>query len=192
MNKKIKRKKINYSIKKKMQLRLLGKISLILIIGIVISGLIIYSVSYNYGKTEKQHSFHHIISKYDNFLNTLLPITLFGLSLGLAFGFFLALFYPHKIAGPLYRIERQLLEIGKGNLDIKLKLRKGDEVEDLSNNINIMVNDLKDKIIDMKNTSNELISLIDKLEESKVKKRLMEEGGKLHTKLNSFKLSNNS
>lgn len=49
----------------------------------------------------------------------------------------------HKIAGPAYRIERALREIGKGNLDIQIKLRKYDELQGIAEAINEMTSDLK-------------------------------------------------
>ncbi|MBU0759045.1 MAG: hypothetical protein KKA34_01600 [Candidatus Omnitrophica bacterium] len=49
------------------------------------------------------------------------------------FIFILGLFFSHKIAGPVYRIEKSLYEIIKGNLTLKIRLRKGDELWDLAN-----------------------------------------------------------
>jgi len=49
------------------------------------------------------------------------------------FIFMLGLFFSHKIAGPVYRIEKNLYEIIKGNLTLKIRLRKGDELWDLAN-----------------------------------------------------------
>jgi nitrogen fixation/metabolism regulation signal transduction histidine kinase len=53
------------------------------------------------------------------------------------------IFLSHRIAGPAYRIERTLREIGKGNLDIHIKLRKYDELVGIANAINDMTSDLK-------------------------------------------------
>ena len=49
----------------------------------------------------------------------------------------------HRLAGPAYRIEKTLREIGKGNLDIHIRLRKHDELKGIANAINDMVADLK-------------------------------------------------
>ncbi len=50
----------------------------------------------------------------------------------------------HRIAGPAHRIERVLGEIGKGNFDINIRLRKYDELVGIANAINSMTADLKD------------------------------------------------
>ena len=49
----------------------------------------------------------------------------------------------HRIAGPTFRIERTLREIGKGNFDIHIRLRKHDEMVGIADAINDMVADLK-------------------------------------------------
>lgn len=49
----------------------------------------------------------------------------------------------HKIAGPAFRIERSLREIGKGNFDIRVELRKYDELKGIADAINEMVENLK-------------------------------------------------
>ena len=54
-----------------------------------------------------------------------------------------ALFLSHKIAGPAYRIEKILRDIGGGNFNIHLKLRKGDELTSVADAVNDMTAGLK-------------------------------------------------
>lgn len=54
----------------------------------------------------------------------------------------------HRIAGPAYRIERTLKEIGRGNFDIHIKLRKHDELVGIADAINDMAADLRKLIED--------------------------------------------
>lgn len=49
----------------------------------------------------------------------------------------------HKIAGPAYRIERTLRQIGKGNFNARMNLRKYDELQGIAEAINEMAADLK-------------------------------------------------
>jgi len=49
----------------------------------------------------------------------------------------------HKIAGPAFRIEKTLKEIGKGNFDINIQLRKFDELKGIAEAVNEMAADLK-------------------------------------------------
>ncbi|MBW1794014.1 MAG: methyl-accepting chemotaxis protein, partial [Deltaproteobacteria bacterium] len=69
-----------------------------------------------------------------------------GFFASLILGVVASLLFPHAIAGPLYRIERELADIGKGNLCKEIKLRKRDEVKDLADSINLMIGELRDKI----------------------------------------------
>ncbi|MBU1147940.1 MAG: methyl-accepting chemotaxis protein [Candidatus Omnitrophica bacterium] len=56
----------------------------------------------------------------------------------------------HKIAGPVYRIEKTLEEINKGNLALKIKFRQGDELWDLADLINVMIGNFNKTIASSK------------------------------------------
>lgn len=45
---------------------------------------------------------------------------------------FFSLFLTHKVAGPLYRLKACAKEIENGNVSIRVRLRKGDELQDLA------------------------------------------------------------
>lgn len=60
----------------------------------------------------------------------------------------------HRVAGPLFRIEQFLKSVAKGNLSIKLHLRKEDELQDLAEAINEMTDDLKNRVKRLKGISN--------------------------------------
>jgi len=61
--------------------------------------------------------------------------------------FILGLLFSHKIAGPVYRIEKTLGDIAKGNLGLKIRLRDGDELVDLADMINNLVENFNKTII---------------------------------------------
>jgi methyl-accepting chemotaxis protein len=137
------RKKINFSVKREMQLRLLLKILSIVTIGIGIMGLIFYFYSNReIGNTYRQF---HVTAK--NFLDYLLPVVIISLVVGFLASIVITIFFPHKIVGPLYRIERDLKKkVGDGDLSVKFILRKGDEVQELADAVNITIDKLKEKI----------------------------------------------
>lgn len=141
--KKDRRKKINFSVKREMQLRLLLKIVSIVSIGIGLMGLIFFIYSNReIGSSYRQF---HITAK--NFLDYLLPVVIISLVVGFLASIGITIFFPHKIAGPLYRIERDLREkVGAGDLSVKFILRKGDEVQDLAEALNTTIEQLKQKI----------------------------------------------
>lgn len=52
----------------------------------------------------------------------------------------------HKIAGPIYRLEKSLESIGNGDLSLRIKFRKNDAIERLANEINIATESLNTRI----------------------------------------------
>jgi methyl-accepting chemotaxis protein len=61
------------------------------------------------------------------------------------FMFWGSIVFSHRIAGPLPKIYQALRFIGQGNFDIKLTLRKNDELRDLADIINEMARNLKER-----------------------------------------------
>ena len=59
--------------------------------------------------------------------------------------FYVALAFSHRIAGPLPKIYQALKAVGNGNFDIKLTLRKNDELRSLGDVINTMARQLRDR-----------------------------------------------
>ncbi|MBW2020301.1 MAG: methyl-accepting chemotaxis protein [Deltaproteobacteria bacterium] len=152
-----KRKKFfNFSIKRKLQWRILLKIWGIILVSLLITSIIFYFYSdINVGKSYR--SFH---VKATNFLDFLIPVLLTGFLASLILGVVASLFFPHPIAGPLYRIERELVDIGKGNLRSKMDIRKGDELGDLADAINVMIRGLRDNIKAISDISMEIEALV--------------------------------
>jgi methyl-accepting chemotaxis protein len=68
-----------------------------------------------------------------------------------------SIFVTHKIAGPLHRLKKSLSMITQGNLDVKIKLRKGDDLQDLAEHVNILVEELRTVVIALK-TDYDLLS----------------------------------
>ena len=66
--------------------------------------------------------------------------------------FIIGLLSSHKIAGPLYRIEKAIDDISKGSIGLKIKLRRGDELKDLADVVNILTDNLRNSV-DLSNES---------------------------------------
>lgn len=146
---------INYSIKRQMQFRLLLRVMLIALIATGLTTAFFYF----YSNQEIGQSFKQFHIQARSFLDLLLPAIIIALAIGIIMAFIMALFFPHRIAGPLYRMERELKErVGEGDLTVKFSLRKGDEVGDLADALNIMIEKLKLKIGRIRAASNELAS----------------------------------
>jgi len=47
-----------------------------------------------------------------------------------------AMYVSHRIAGPVYRLEKELIQIGEGDLSRRLVLRKNDDLKEMANEMN--------------------------------------------------------
>jgi len=155
------RRLINYSVKRRMQIRLLVTVMLVVVVAVGFSSVFFYIFSnQEVGATYRQF---HINVK--NFLELLLPGVIIAFALGIVSAAAVAIFFPHRIAGPLHRIERDLTEgVGEGNLKVIFSVRKGDEVGELANALNITVEKLKSKISRIKASQEEFASVLRKTE----------------------------
>jgi len=65
----------------------------------------------------------------------------------LVFILFFSIYLSHRIAGPLYRIEKDLKALsGDGDLTRVFRLRKNDEMQEVAQAINVMLTGLRDRI----------------------------------------------
>ncbi len=183
-----KRKKFfNLSIKRGLQFRMLVKIWVIVLASLLVTSVIFYFYSdINVGTSYRQ--FH---VKADNFLDFLFPVLIAGFFASLILGVVAALFFPHSFVGPLYRMEKELIEIGKGDLKKEIGLRKGDEVRDMADAINVMVSNLRNQIKRISDMSGEIRELIERSDSEgppETLKKIKGVNEKLQQALKEFKL----
>ncbi len=184
MSGKYKRKIINYSIKRKLQIRLFIKVLGVSIIGVGLMATIFYF----YSNREINGSYQQFHIHAENFLDLLLPAVTLSIVLAILSAGVITLFFPLRIAGPLYRIERDMIEkVAEGDLSVKFKVRKSDEVRDLADAINLSLEKLKYKIEMVKKPSEKLESIISTMSEegNKDMKKLIKE---INEVLKEFKL----
>jgi methyl-accepting chemotaxis protein len=53
------------------------------------------------------------------------------------------IFYSHRIAGPIYRIEQDVLRVLSGERGVQIRLRKKDKLKTLAEQINKLINELE-------------------------------------------------
>jgi nitrogen fixation/metabolism regulation signal transduction histidine kinase len=56
---------------------------------------------------------------------------------------FAGIFVTHKVAGPIYKMKRQINDVGEGRLRIPGKLRRGDELVEFFETFEMMVKNLR-------------------------------------------------
>ncbi len=71
---------------------------------------------------------------------------------------FICIFVTHTIAGPVYRMERVVRNIGEGDLTHFIKLRPKDELKDLADAMNEMTMGLRNKVLNLKESIDEVQS----------------------------------
>lgn len=77
--------------------------------------------------------------------------------------FLLALLSSHRIAGPIYRIEKDMGEIAGGNLKLRVKLRRGDELQDLAEIINATTENIEKTMALNKETNAKILKWLGEL-----------------------------
>jgi len=138
-----KRRIINFSVKRQLQIRLFIKILGIILIGVGLMATVFYFFS----NREINSSYRQFHIHADNFLDLLRPTVILSVFLALLASVAITMFIPIKIAGPLFRIERDMKEkVANGDLTVRFILRKGDEMGELADAVNFCLESLGKKI----------------------------------------------
>ena len=138
-----KRKLLNFSVKREMQFRMIGRIVLLLFVSLLLSSLIYYF----FADREVTSSFKLFHVKARNFLDFLLPAVIGSFLVSLVVGVIGSLFFPKPIAGGVYRIEQDLQKVvAQGDLTLQVKLREGDQVVSLAAEVNALLQDQRERI----------------------------------------------
>jgi methyl-accepting chemotaxis protein len=134
-----------YIIKKGLQFRYIGLVFGLALIASLVTGWTVFATGWHF-LGEKLASVYP-----QGRLIYVLRVTNLALLRNLLFIspliFILGLLFSHRIAGPVYRIEKTLGDISKGNLGLKIRLREGDELVDLAYMINNLVENFNKTII---------------------------------------------
>ncbi len=56
------------------------------------------------------------------------------------------LILSHRLAGPIYRLEKDLADIAKGNFSIRIKFRKKDELRSIADGINKILDEMEKRV----------------------------------------------
>ena len=149
-------KRKNYYIAKKFQRNFILKFCGLITIGALLSGGIIYAMSMATVSMAFEHSRLVLKSTADYILPAVLlasavVIVLIGFATVVV-----TLFASHKIAGAVYRMEKNIEEVTYGNLKSKLSLRRNDELKPLAVSIDVMAQVLRHRLTEAKKICSEL------------------------------------
>lgn len=150
-------KRRKYFIEKSFQSKFILKFCLIVIAATFIVGLLLFLFS-SHSTTVAIENTKVVVKNTADFIlpmiiTTLILVTIFSaFSVGL-----LCLFISHKIAGPLYRLNREITKFGEGSLGVNFSIRTGDQLKELANSLGNMAVSLRGKIGMLKDKCNELL-----------------------------------
>ena len=180
----------NYYVDKEFQKKFIIKFCLLVILGTVISGVLIYLMSQGTVTTVFENSRLKIKSTADFILPAVLGSSLIVIILvGLA-AIFVTLYASHKISGPLYRIAKDLERVIAGDFKVKFSLRQHDQLQALAENIDKTVCMVREDIDGLKKGLLEIESALEELEKTGNSSKLGEMKNKLqdiNKKLSKFK-----
>ena len=143
-----KRKVLNFSVNRAMQLRMIGRMTGILLVCLLTSS----GIFYYYADQQVTASFLLCHIKARNFLDFLFPVVGLSFVFSVVVGTIASLFFPKNIAGALYRIEQDVQRIAEGDLTVQINLRSGDEGGPLAGQLNQMVASFRGTIISVQDS----------------------------------------
>lgn len=178
-------KRRQYFVKKEFQLKFILKFCLLVLIGTIISTGILFLLSQNTLTSYFQQSRLVIKSTGTAILPSVVYTNLITLGLVAVATIIVTLFVSHKMAGPMFRFEKDLENIGKGDLTNKVTLRKKDQMTDMADSLNAMTAGLHKKVIGVQT---ELANILKAFEQN-ASEDLIGQLKQLHQKIESaFKI----
>ena len=161
----------HYFIKKDFQFKFIFKFCLTILMGaIVATGLL-----FLFTQDTLTSSFQHSRLVIRNTALAILPAAIYTnlITLGLITlaTIIVTLFISHKLAGPLFRFEKELREIGEGNLTKVIKLRKKDQITNMADGLNKMSASLREKVLAIQT---EVAQLLDSASKQNAPQELIE------------------
>ena len=176
----------HYFIKKEFQFKFILKFCLIILVGVIFSTGLLFLFSQGTLTSSFQQSRLVIKNTASAILPAVIYTNLITLGLITLATIIVTIFISHKIAGPLFRFEKDLKEIGEGDLTKNIGLRKKDQITDMAVSLNKMIASLHDKVLDIQS---DVKHLLESASKQNAPKLLIEELNHIHQKIgSSFKI----
>ena len=134
-------------IKKEFQFKFIVKFCLLLLVGVLISTSLLLLFSQDSLTSSFAQSRLVIKSTGLAILPSVIYTNLIILGFMTLLTIIFTLFISHKIAGPLFRFEKELTDIGEGDLTRKVILRKNDQITEMAKCLNNMTAGLHEKVL---------------------------------------------
>jgi methyl-accepting chemotaxis protein len=136
-----------YLVKKGFQFKFILKFCAVVLGGVIVSTCLLFFFSQDTLTSSFSDSRLVITNTGLAILPAVIYTNLIVLGLISLAAIFVTLVVSHKIAGPLFRFEKELWEIREGNLTRKISLRKEDQMIEMAEALNGMVEALQEKVV---------------------------------------------
>jgi methyl-accepting chemotaxis protein len=149
-------KRRQYFIKREFQFKFILKFFILILVGAVISTGLLLLFSQGTLTTSFQHSRILVKDTSLAIFPAVIYTNLITLGLIATATIIVLLFLSHKIAGPLFRFEKEIKRIEKGDFTTQIRLRRKDQIIDVAETLNTMVTSLNGKISDIKSDMSDI------------------------------------
>ena len=163
-----KRKKVNFAIKKDLQIWLFVRIMRASLLAIIFAGILSYLYAQNAFEADFLRFQAHTRSVGEIFL----PIFLAAALTSIVAGLLAVLFITQKVVGPLYRVEQDLKQTGSGDLSKIIQLRPSDILKEHAGAVNMAIEDIGKMITEAKESAGSLEEKIMEGNPEEIKKAL--------------------
>ncbi|MCP4671682.1 MAG: HAMP domain-containing protein [Desulfobacula sp.] len=136
----------NYFIKKEFQFKFILKFCLIMLAGIILSTCFVLYFSQNTLTSSFNNSQLVIETTSQAILPTIVITNLITLAIITLAAIIITLFISHRIAGPMFRFEKDIRQITKGDLTVRINLRQKDQFSEMAKAFNEMSSSLHNKV----------------------------------------------
>lgn len=158
-------------VKMEFQRNFILKFCAIIIFAALIIAAIVYALSISSTTTVFENSRLTIKSTADFILPLLILSCLAAIIGAGAVTIIVTLFISHRIAGPLYRLEKDIAEVNNGNLNVEIRVRKKDELQELAKSLNQMLKSIRNTLSEVnKEIKSITLSAIPEKEQEKIEK----------------------
>lgn len=173
-------KRRTYFIKKDFQAQFILRFTILILAGSIVStGLLFY-----FSRDTLTSSFHRSRLVVQSTSEAILPavmltnfITFILISLA---AMAVCLYVSHKIAGPLFRFEKEIKDIGNGDLTRRITLRQKDQLTGMAESLNTMTSGLHEHIAEVRDG---MANLIDSASGQDVPAPVIDEIRRIHRKI---------
>ena len=177
----------NYFIKKKFQLTFIFRFLILILIEAALIGGLFMHISTD---TVTTGYFNSILTveRTPNFFFAPVVFIMLIVGVGVAIaGMIVFILLSHRIAGPLYRFERDLEEIAAGDLTKRINLRKTDQLADFKEALNSLIESLDHRMGLIKTSFAELKELLAKKDDPAAASKIEKDLNILKNQIDHFK-----